>query len=451
MLLNFAGAAGTVTGSKYLIESGGRRILVDCGLFQGLKALRLKNWSPLSVSPEAIDAVVLTHAHIDHSGYLPLLCRDGFKGPIFCTPATEKLCALLLPDAGRLQEEEAGYANRRGYSKHHPALPLFTEADARACLSRFSAVPFGKKFEPAPSLLVSFSRAGHILGAACVRVRAEGKVIVFSGDLGRQNDLLMPPPEPILHADYLVVESTYGARVHEPVNVLEQLEGIINATIARGGVVLVPSFAIGRAQVLLYAIYLLRKANRIPHVPVYLNSPMAISATGLLSEFESDHKLSAEDCARACEMATYVRDAEESKALNEKKSPMILIAASGMITGGRILHHLKAFGPDSKNTILLTGFQSAGTRGAALAAGAKEIKIHGQLITIAAEVISIDSLSAHSDQEEILSWLGKFKKAPQMTFITHGEPLQANALEAVISDRLGWRCRIPREGETVSL
>jgi metallo-beta-lactamase family protein len=451
VLLNFAGAAGTVTGSKYLIENRGRRILVDCGLFQGLKALRLKNWSPLSVSPEAIDAVVLTHAHIDHSGYLPLLCRDGFKGPIFCTPATEKLCALLLPDAGRLQEEEAGYANRRGYSKHHPALPLFTEADARACLSRFSAVPFGKKFEPAPSFLVSFSRAGHILGAACVKVRAEGKVIVFSGDLGRQNDLLMPPPEPILHADYLVVESTYGARVHEPVNVLEQLEGIINATIARGGVVLVPSFAIGRAQVLLYAIYLLRKANRIPHVPVYLNSPMAISATGLLSEFESDHKLSAEDCARACEMATYVRDAEESKTLNEKKSPMILIAASGMITGGRILHHLKAFGPDIKNTILLTGFQSAGTRGAALAAGAKEIKIHGQLITIAAEVISIDSLSAHADQEEILSWLGKFKKAPQMTFITHGEPLQANALEAVISDRLGWRCRIPREGETVSL
>ena len=451
MFLTFAGGAGTVTGSKYLIENGGHRIFVDCGLFQGLKALRLKNWSPLPIPAESIDAVVLTHAHIDHSGYLPLLVRQGFRGKIYCTPATEKLCRILLPDAGRLQEEEAGYANRKGFSKHHPALPLYTEADAEQCLSLLCPIPFGEKFEPASSFLVSFSPAGHILGAACVKVRVGGKVIVFSGDLGRQADLLMPAPEPISHTDYLIVESTYGARLHERVDVLDQLEVVINKTIRRGGVLLVPSFAVGRAQLLLYAIYLLRRANRIPNVPVYLNSPMAISATDLLKEFRSNHKLSPEDCAGACGIATYVRDAEESKALNNRKDPMILIAASGMATGGRILHHLKAFGSDSKNTILFTGFQSAGTRGAALVGGAKEVKIHGEIISIGAEVISLDSLSAHADQEEVLSWLFGFKKAPQTTFITHGEANQSAALKKVIEDKLGWKCRVPEYGETVEL
>jgi len=451
MFLTFAGGAGTVTGSKYLIENGGHRIFVDCGLFQGLKALRLKNWSPLPIPAESIDAVVLTHAHIDHSGYLPLLVRQGFRGRVYCTPTTEKLCRILLPDAGRLQEEEAGYANRKGFSKHHPALPLYTESDAEKSLSLFSPIPFGEKFEPAPSFLVSFSPAGHILGAACVKVRVGGKAIVFSGDLGRQADLLMPPPETIAHTDYLVVESTYGARLHERVDVLEQLEEVINKTVRRGGVVLVPSFAVGRAQQLLYAVYLLKRANRIPNVPVYLNSPMAISATNLLSEFHSNHKISPEACAGACEIATYVRDPQESKALNDRKDPMILIAASGMATGGRILHHLKAFGSDRKNTILFTGFQSAGTRGAALVGGAKEVKIHGQMIPIGAEVISIDSLSAHADQEEILTWLSGFKKAPQSTFITHGEPLQSAALEKAVKERFGWKCRAPEYGERVEL
>jgi len=451
MFLTFAGAAKTVTGSKYLLEHNGHKIFIDCGLFQGLKDLRLKNWTPLPIPAESLDAVVLTHAHLDHSGYLPLLARQGFRGKVYCTPATAALCQILLPDAGHLQEEEAGYANQKGYSKHHPALPLYTEADARSCLRLLSPLAFGEKFEPAPGLLASYSPAGHILGAACVKIRAEGKVIVFSGDLGRQSDLLMPPPEPLSNTDYLVVESTYGARIHEQVDVLDQLQEIINKTLKRGGTVLVPAFAVGRAQSLLYALYLLKKSQRIPNVPVYLNSPMAISATDLLHKFHDNHKLSPTDCKAACDVARYVTDPQESKLLNLRKDPMILIAASGMATGGRILHHLKAFAPDKKNTILFTGFQSAGTRGASIIGGAKEVKIHGQMIPINAEVMSIDTLSAHADQTEILKWLSYFKRPPTKTFITHGEPSQSAALRKAIEETYGWKCHVPEYAERVEL
>jgi len=451
VFLTFAGAARTVTGSKYLVETGDQRILIDCGLFQGLKELRLKNWANLPIPAASLDAVVITHAHVDHSGYLPLLVRQGFSGKVYCTPATEKLCRILLPDSGRLQEEEANYANRKGFSKHHPALPLYSEKDAEQCLSRLSPMPYGLPFNLASSIDVLFRPSGHILGAATVELRAKNRTIVFSGDLGRYDDLLMSPPIPVPEADYLVVESTYGGRLHDSADPLKQLAEIINRTVDRKGVVLVPSFAVGRAQTLLYALYRLRSEKRIPKVPIFLNSPMAISATELLCEFCGDHRLSTQECSGSSEVATYVRTAEDSKKLNERSGPMIIIAASGMATGGRILHHLKAFGPDSKNTILFTGFQSAGTRGAALLAGSKEIKIHGAMVPIRAERCSLDSLSAHADQDDILKWLSEFKNPPRDTFITHGEVSQSEALQNAIRSKLGWKCQMPKYLERVKL
>lgn len=451
MQLSFLGAAKTVTGSRYLVESDGETYLVDCGLFQGLKQLRLKNWVPSLVDAKSIKAVLLTHAHIDHSGYLPLLVREGFEGKIHCTPATERLCRILLPDSGRLQEEEAQYANRKGFSKHHPALPLYTEEDANRCLPFLSPVAFHENVPLSVNATASFSPAGHILGAACVRLQIGGKSIVFSGDLGRQNDLVMHPPEVIRTTDYLILESTYGAKLHDPVDPLNQMEGIINRTVKRGGIVVIPSFAVGRAQSLLYAIYSLKKAKRIPNVPVFLNSPMAIDATGVFCDFQKEHRLTPEESHGSCEGVTYIHDPEESKALNERRDPMILIAASGMATGGRILHHLKAFGPDKRNTILFTGFQAAGTRGDALIHGSKSVKIHGQMIPIEAEVALIDTLSAHADQNEILTWLTGFERPPKTTFITHGEPEASATLAKIIRDKLGWSCMVPELMQRVDL
>lgn len=451
MYLSFLGAAKTVTGSKYLFNDDEATFLIDCGLFQGLKQLRLKNWAPSPVDPSSIRAVLLTHAHIDHSGYLPLLVREGFHGKIYCTIATEKLCRILLPDCGRLQEEEAQYANRKGFSKHHPARPLYTEEDATRCLRLLSPVAFHESIRLSANTTAFFSPAGHILGAACVQLQSGGKSIVFSGDLGRQNDLVMCPPEPVRNADYLIVESTYGAKVHDSIEPLSQLEETVNRTVKRGGVVIIPSFAIGRAQSLLYGIYRLKKAKRIPNVSVFLNSPMAIDATGVFCEFQKQHRLTREECHGSCEGVTYVHTSEESKALNERKEPMILIAASGMATGGRVLHHLKAFGPDRRNTILFTGFQAAGTRGDALVHGARSVKIHGQMIPIEAEVASMDTLSAHADQNEILAWLGGFERPPKMTFVTHGEPESSMTLARMIQEKLGWTCMVPELMQQVEL
>lgn len=452
MKITFLGAAGTVTGSKYLLEAVGKKILVDCGLFQGLKELRLRNWAEFPVDIAQIDAVLLTHAHIDHSGFLPLLWRKGYRGPIYATPATKDLCAILLPDTGKLQEEEAEYANRKRFSKHHPALPLFTAEDGQDVMKIFKPVSYKTKIQLGGDVEFEFIRSGHILGSAFIRVRAEGKTVVFSGDLGRPEDLIMQTPETIDGADYLLIESTYGNRLHSNTNLLDELSLAINRAIARSGVVLIPAFAVGRSQALLYAIHLLKREGRISSdIPVYLNSPMAISAMNLYCRYHEEHRLDQNECGAMCDVARYVSSVEESKKLNERKGPMIIVAASGMATGGRILHHLTAFAPDSKNMILLSGFQAAGTRGAQLQAGAKTVKIHGREVPINCETVSLSGFSAHADQSEILSWLKMFKKPPKSTFVVHGEPEASRVLRDKIETDLGWSATVASDMKTVEL
>jgi metallo-beta-lactamase family protein len=449
--VQFLGATGTVTGSKYLLRAGGSEVLVDCGLFQGFKQLRLRNWAPLPVKPAAVSAVVLSHAHLDHSGYLPLLVRNGFVGRIHCTEATYELCRILLLDAGRLQEEEAEYANRRGFSKHKPALPLYTEEDAKRSLTHFSPVEFDKDIELG-GLRFSLLPAGHILGAAIVSLNDGARTMVFSGDLGRPNDPIMVAPSAVRRADYLVLESTYGNRRHDPEDPREKLGQVIRRTAERGGVVVIPSFAVGRAQSLLYYVHQLKSQGAIPaDLPVYLNSPMAVDATRIYHEHRAEHRLTPEQCRAMCTAAVVINTAEESRRLNEKRVPMVIIAASGMATGGRVVHHLKAFAPDPRNTILFSGFQAGGTRGATLLAGAESVKIHGEYVPVRAEIAIVDNLSAHADSAEILGWLKGLDRPPRETFITHGEPLAADALRHAVEKELGWRCRVPDYLETANL
>lgn len=450
--LQFLGATGTVTGSKYLLQHGATNILIDCGLFQGYKQLRLRNWKALPFAAKKIKAVVLTHAHIDHSGYLPLLAKNGFNGPVYCTIATRDLCKILLPDSGRLQEEEAEYANRHGFSKHRPAAPLYTRADAERSLRLFKPINFDEEIAVADDLLLRLRPSGHILGAALVCLSTARSSIVFSGDLGRQNDLIMPAPASIEGADYLVVESTYGDRSHSPADPRDMLADIINRTVRREGVVVIPTFAVGRAQSLLYYLYLLKKAGTIPSaLPVFLNSPMAVDATEIFSNHSGEHRLAAAECEAMCRTAQIVNSALESKWLNSRPGPMIILAGSGMATGGRVVHHLKAFAPDSRNTILFSGFQAGGTRGATMLQGAGQVKIHGQYVPIRAEIALIDNISAHADANEIMFWLKQFKIAPQRTFITHGEPSAADALRLRIQDELHWDAYVPDYLEIASL
>ena len=451
MRLTFMGAAGTVTGSRYLVEHEGKRVLVDCGLFQGLKQLRLRNREPFPVPAASIDAVVLTHAHIDHSGYLPALARQGFAGPVYATAATRDLSAVMLPDSGHLQEEDAYYANRHGFSKHHPALPLYTEEDARQVLPRFRTRSFGEAFEPVPGLEVRFSLAGHILGAASVHVQGDGQSLLFSGDLGRDDDILMRPPEAPPAADCVVLESTYGDRMHEPADAATQFAEVINRTAARGGIVVVPAFAVGRAQALLYLLATLKQAHRIPDLPVFLNSPMAADVTAIYHRHRGEHRLDPEQCSLMCHAAKVVNTVEESRKLNDMRFPSVIVSASGMATGGRVVHHLKAFAPDPRNTILLAGYQAAGTRGASLAGGAREIKIHGEYVKVRAEVASLGSLSAHADRGELLRWIGRLPAPPKRVFLTHGEPVAADSLRLAIEERHQWPCSVAEQMQAVDL
>lgn len=452
MHLQFLGAAGTVTGSKYLIRSEHNRILVDCGLFQGFKPLRLRNWAEPPFKPADVAAVVLTHAHIDHSGYLPVLIKKGFRGRIYCSEATADLCRIMLPDAARLAEEDAERANRRGYSKHKPALPLYTEKDAEAALQRFVTVAYGHDFEPAQGLRVRLAPAGHILGAATVRVSDGRMTLAFSGDLGRSHDSIMLPPESIARADFLVVESTYGDRRHEPTDPETELGHVIARTIARGGTVVVPAFAVGRTQSLLLSIARLKAKKKIPRdLPVYLNSPMATDATDIYRRHRAEHRLSDKDCEAMCTVARIVTSIEESKKLNRSREPKVLIAGSGMATGGRVIHHIAAFGSRPENTIVFAGFQAGGTRGAAILGGAREVKIHGNYVPIHAEIVALGNLSAHADADELMSWLKAFEEAPRRTFITHGEPAAADALRLQIQDELGWDVEVPEHLQAVNL
>lgn len=447
--LTFLGGAGTVTGSKHLLDVGRARILVDCGLFQGFKPLRLRNWAPLP-QLRGLDAVLLTHAHIDHSGHLPILARDGFRGPVYCTPATAALCRLMLRDAARLQELDATHANRKGYSRHHPALPLYTSDDAERALGLLRAVEFAERFTLPGGLHATFTRAGHILGAASVCVEVGATRVLFSGDLGRDDDVLIDGPARRPDADVVVMESTYGDRLHAAQDASDALADVVTRTISRGGSVIVPAFAVGRTQALLVLLHRLREAGEIPCVPVVIDSPMAIATTEIYLRHAHDHRLTASECEAAFSMPIYVRDAEGSKALDRGGEPKILLSASGMATGGRIVHHLKHFAPDPRHTILLAGYQAGGTRGAALAGGAKQLKIHGQYVPVNAEVALLDGLSAHADQRELLAWLAGGAR-PRQVHLVHGELASADALRLRVEETLGWTCEVPMHRDTVAL
>jgi metallo-beta-lactamase family protein len=450
--LSFLGGAHTVTGSKYLVETSERRLLIDCGLFQGFKALRLRNWAPFPIDPRTIESVVLTHAHLDHSGYLPLLSCNGFHGPIYGTDATVDLCAVLLPDSGHLQERDAEFANQHNYSKHHPALPLYTEEDARKVLRQFRRMPFDKPRVLADETTVLMRRAGHILGAASVELECGEHRVLFSGDLGRYGDPIMFDPEPIERADYLVIESTYGDRHHDQTPPEDALADLISQTTSRGGTVVIPSFAVGRAQNLLHYLTRLKDSGRIPKLlPLFLDSPMAAAANDIFCAHLNDHRLSAQECRAFCAGTRYVRTGEESKELTANTMPKVIVSASGMATGGRVLHHLKHYAPDPKNLVLFAGFQAGGTRGATMVAGAQSVKIQGEYVPIRAKVRNLEMLSAHADCDEIMRWLKTARAAPRITFVTHGEPAAADALRHRIKEELNWNVIVPEHGQQVDL
>ena len=451
MNLTFLGAAGTVTGSKTLVTHQGKRVLVDCGLFQGYKNLRLMNWEPFLFDPRQIDAVVLTHAHLDHSGALPLLVKNGFQGPVFATPSTIDVCGVLLPDSGRLQEEDAAYANRHRRSKHQPALALYTEDDANRALRRLEPLPFEQPANVAGAFHLRLRPAGHILGASSVELTMADTRVLFSGDLGRPDDAIMRAPSPITRADYVVVESTYGDRLHDTQDAEAVLGDVIQRTAARGGIVVIPAFAVGRAQALLYAIYRLKARAAIPDLPVFLNSPMAIDMTEIYQRHRAEHRLSVEQCNGMGAVAKMVRSVEESRALVAQRQPAIIVSASGMATGGRVLHHLKALAPDRRNTLVFAGFQAGGTRGARLVAGEPSIRIHGEEVAVNAEVVSLPGMSAHADARQIVQWLATAPQTPRGIYLNHGEPAPADALRQRIERELGWSATVPRLGQTVEI
>lgn len=452
--LTFLGAARTVTGSKHLLEVDGRRILIDCGLFQGLKELRLRNWSPMPIPPETIDSVVLTHAHIDHSGWLPRLVAQGYQGPIYCTAGTADLCGLVLPDAAHLQEEDAKFANKRGYSKHHPALPLYTEADAAEALSRLRPSPFGKQIAIGNGFEVEFINAGHLLGSAYVKLTRSDKSsagILFGGDLGRYDRPILPDPSPGVDADVLLLESTYGDRVHPQEDDGQTLARIVTETHARRGKVIIPAFAIGRVEELLYWLFKLEDQGRLPEVPIYVDSPMAIK--GIAFYQSRTDELDKEILAVRRKLPRFipVNSGRESQALVANDRPAVIIASSGMATGGRVVHHLFAGLPDPRNTVLFVGFQAAGTRGRQLVDGARHVKIFGQHVPVHAKIEKIDGLSSHADAAEIIRWLRTFPRAPKMTYLVHGEIVAQDALRLRIEKELGWRVEVPLHGQKVDV
>ncbi len=451
MKLTFLGAAGTVTGSKTLFQHKKDRFLIDCGLFQGYKNLRQLNWIAFPFDPSALNAVVLTHAHIDHSGALPLLMKHGFKGPIYATPSTIELCHILLPDSAQLQEEEAHFANKHHTSKHTPAMPLYTVQDVRRTLKQLKPLAFNKSLSLSDEVSVRLRPAGHILGASSAEFTASGRTILFSGDLGRPDDRIMHPPAPIEKADCIVVESTYGDRLHPHNAPDEELALIINRTIARGGSVVLPSFAVGRAQALLYAIWQLKQRHAIPDLPVFLDSPMAINLTEIYHRHRVEHRLSDQECDGMFNVAKMVRTVEDSRALNDIRYPSIIISASGMATGGRVLHHLRRMAPDRRNSVVFAGYQAAGTRGARMVAGEKTVRIFGEEVQINAEIHSIEGMSAHADAQQVVDWLKTAPHKPRQVFLTHGEPGPADLMRQRIEKSLGWSAFAPLLGQQLEV
>jgi metallo-beta-lactamase family protein len=453
--LSFLGAVGTVTGSRFLLTHRGRRVLIDAGLFQGYKQIRQRNWQPLPVDPRLLDAVVLTHAHLDHSGYVPRLARQGFRGPVYATGATCDLCDLLWSDSGHLQEEDAAYANRHGFSKHKPAEPLYSVRDAELALPLLRATAWHEEFEPVAGMRVQFRRAGHLLGAASVSIELHGSKplrLLFSGDVGRPHDLLMKPPEPPCESDVLVIESTYGDRAHADIDCFAELAELLMRVISRSGVAVVPVFAVGRAQLLLHLIATLKQSGALPaQLPVFLDSPMAIDATTLYTRHHNEHRLTPEQCKALARTAKWLRTPEDSKSLAKLHGPMVILSASGMATGGRVLHHLKLYLPSPRNMVLLTGYQAPGTRGASLQDAAPSVRIHGEDIAVKAEVVSLQSLSAHADSHELLAWVRQCPKLPARSFIVHGEPAAADAMRQRLERELKINVEMPEQGEVVPL
>jgi metallo-beta-lactamase family protein len=451
MRLSFLGAADGVTGSRHLVDTGERRVLLDCGLFQGWKLHRERNWmSPPEL--HGLDAVVLSHAHLDHSGWLPALVKHGFRGPIHAHPATCQLAAVLLLDSAHLQEEDARRANRYGYSRHTKALPLYTQADARRAIEQFVPLPPGRELALGRAR-VTLTPVGHLLGACAVTLRMSGTRLVFSGDLGRRNDLLMPPPEPAPEADVLLVESTYGNRVHPPEDGPEVLGAIVRAVVARGGSVVMPAFAVGRAQALLLVLQRLKKAGLVPpELPIFLDSPMALQATELYRRHSRLMRVTGREMSGLLDGVRVVTEAAQSVRLSNARFPRLIISASGMATGGRVLHHLKALAPDPRHAIVFAGFQVGGSRGARLVAGEAEVKIHGEMVPVRASVHQLEGFSGHADRDEILDWLRPLKRPPQCTFVVHGEPDSSDGLRCALQDRLGWRhVSVPQHGQVATL
>jgi len=454
--LTFLGAAGTVTGSKHLLEAGSRRVLVDCGLFQGLKELRERNWEPLPFAPSSLDAVVLTHAHLDHCGYLPRLVADGYRGRIFCTPATKDLCSLVLPDSAHIQEEDAREANRFKYSKHQPALPLYTANDAARALMQLQPVGFDRPVPIAPGMEMEFLHAGHLLGSAYARIRFDDLTVLFGGDLGRYGRPVLPDPSPVDFADVLLLESTYGNRLHDRDDDGVRLAAIISETFARKGKLIIPSFAIGRVEEVIYWIKRLEDEKRIPVLPVYVDSPMAAKAldfyTHHSAELDADMRPEAKGVRIfATDRMTTVASPQQSADLVASSSPAIVIASSGMATGGRVLHHLVTALPNERNTVLFVGFQAEGTRGRKLVDGLKTARIKGRDVAVAARIEKIDSMSAHADAGEILRWVSNFAAPPSMTYLVHGESAALSALSARLQTERRWPVHIARYEERVEL
>jgi metallo-beta-lactamase family protein len=460
--LQFLGAAGTVTGSKFLLDTNGTRTMIDCGLFQGLKELRLRNWGPLAVNPASITSVLLTHAHIDHSGYLPRLVRDGFRGRVYATNATADLLKIMLPDSARLQEEDAEYANRKGFSRHHPALPLYTEQDATAAIKLIQKIQYEQSFHLNKFIAARFLPAGHILGSSFIELLIESPnstpfKLVFSGDLGRYDEPILNDPSPENEADYLLIESTYGDRLHERIDPKDRLAEIINTTAQRGGKIIIPAFAVGRTQLLVYYLRELEDEGRIPTLPVAVDSPMGVEATRLYTRHREEHDIDMQRMVNlkrnplATRNFTLVQGRGGSRLLNNLQGPGVIISASGMATGGRVLHHLAQWLPDPASTVIFAGYQAVGTRGRRLQDGETEIRIHGETVPVRAHIESITSLSAHADADEIMRWLSGFKRPPRKTFVVHGERDSAAALKNRITKELGWDAVIPTHEEVAEL
>jgi metallo-beta-lactamase family protein len=459
--ISFLGATGTVTGSKFLLEADDKRFLIDCGLFQGLKELRLRNWEDFPVDPTSIDAEILTHAHIDHTGYLPRLVQLGYHNPVYATITTTDLCSIMLPDSAYLQEEDAKYANKKQFTKHSPALPLYTINDANTALTLFHPIPYGKLIQLSPTVTLTFRDAGHILGSAFVDIRVktadDERRVLFSGDLGRPGQPILRDPHTVFGTDYLVLESTYGDRLHGQTDKKTDLARVINESVERGGVLIVPSFAVGRTQELLFTIRELETEQRIPQLPIYVDSPMAISATSIFAKNNQDYdleskvaELSGIDILKTAQLF-FTQSADESKSLNGIKSRAIIISASGMVTGGRILHHLFNRLPDPKNTVLFIGYQAQATRGRTILEGAETVKIHGEAVSVRAHIEQISGFSAHADYNEILAWLSNFSESPHQIFIVHGEAQQSQALAERINTTFGWSTEIPQYRQSFTL